>query len=257
MITKNQIKHVQSLHQKKFRRQEGLFIAEGEKVVKDLLASGWDVREVYFTDRFADDLRRATYDGFQGEQTEVSEDDLQKISALTTAQSVLAVAAIPEPELDFASLANGLSLVLDDIHDPGNLGTMLRIADWFGIKTILCSEETVECFNPKVVQGAMGSLFRVSVFYGDLGELFQRNTEELKLPVYGTVMDGENIFTADLKSGGFIIMGNESSGINPELFGYIDHKISIPAFHNSDNGPDSLNVAIAAGIVCAEFRRKG
>ncbi|HRH67709.1 MAG TPA: RNA methyltransferase [Bacteroidia bacterium] len=256
MISKSQIKFITSLHQKKYRRSEGLFIAEGEKVVSDLLDSDLEIHSFYYTDRCSLPLSRLPSGRISGDMLKVNEEDLQKISALTTAQSVLAVAAVPEQKLEFSNLANCLSLVLDDIQDPGNLGTILRIADWFGIKNILCGENTVECYNPKVVQASMGSIFRVSVFYGDLADLFERNRNELKLPVYGTVLGGENIFKSELKQQGFILFGNESNGIQRDLLPFINLGLTIPSFYTSSNGPDSLNVSIAVGIVCGEFRRR-
>ena len=256
MISKNQIRFITSLHQKKYRRSEGLFIAEGEKVVSDLLDTDWEIRAFYYTERCSLPLSRLSSGRISGEMLKISEEDLQKISALTTAQSVLAVAVVPERKLDFANLASGLSLVLDDIQDPGNLGTILRIADWFGITNILCGENTVECFNPKVVQASMGSLFRVNVYYGDLAALFEKNKHELKLPVYGTVLEGENLFQTELTQTGLILFGNESVGIHRELVPFIDHKITIPSFYASSIGPDSLNVSIAVGIVCGEFKRR-
>ncbi|MBK9525529.1 MAG: RNA methyltransferase [Bacteroidetes bacterium] len=256
MISKNQIRFVNSLHQKKFRRSEGLFIAEGEKVVSDLLDTDWEIRSFYYTERCSLPLSRMPSGRISGEMMKIGEEDLQKISALTTAQSVLAVVVIPERHLDFSVLASGLSLVLDDIQDPGNLGTILRIADWFGISNILCSDDTVESFNPKVVQASMGSIFRVNVFSGDLEALFEKNKNELKLPVFGTLLDGENIFKAELLQQGLILFGNESNGIRRELIPFIDRKITIPSFYTSSLGPDSLNVSIAVGVVCGEFRRR-
>ncbi|HNP49384.1 MAG TPA: RNA methyltransferase [Bacteroidia bacterium] len=256
MISKKQTSFITSLHQKKFRRSEGLFIAEGEKVVGDLLDSDWEIRALYFTERCSLPLSRMSPGRISGEMAKISEEDLQRISALTTAQSVLAVVVNPERNLDFHSLTKGYSLVLDDIQDPGNLGTILRIVDWFGIKQVLCGENTVECYNPKVVQASMGSIFRVPAYYGNLKDLFEKNNTELKLPVYGTVLGGENIYQSELLKNGFILFGNESNGIHKDLLPFVDHQIAIPSFYHGKSGPDSLNVSIAVGIVCSEFLRR-
>ena len=252
MLSKNQIKDITALHHKKYRREESLFIAEGEKVVEDLLKSGWRVIAVYGTQEFFQRLSGNILIPKNTEIILVTNEELKKISTQSSPQNVLAVAEMPSDvkEIDFGK---GLKLVLDNISDPGNLGTLIRIADWFGIDEIICSENTVDCFNPKVVQSAMGSLFRVNFFYRDLIEVFRTNISEKSLPVYGTVLNGKNIYEEKLSKNGFILVGNESYGISEELFPLITMELTIPSFGGSR--VDSLNVAVATGIVCAEFRR--
>jgi len=182
---------------------------------------------------------------------------LKKISSLTTPNEVLAICAIPENKLNVSELKNKLTLVLDDIRDPGNLGTIIRIADWFGIENIICSLETVDIYNPKVVQATMGSIARVNVFYEDLKTIFLEALTKNNFPIYGTVLNGENIFEKSLTSNGFIVIGNESNGISIELLPLINEKISIPTFSvNETNSVESLNAAIATAIVCTEFKRR-
>ncbi len=252
MLSKNQIKDITALHHKKYRREESLFIAEGEKVVEDLLKSGWRVIAVYGTQEFFQRLSGNILIPKNTEILLVTDEELKKISTQSSPQNVLAVAEMPSDvkEIDFGK---GLKLVLDNISDPGNLGTLIRIADWFGIDEIICSENTVDCFNPKVVQSAMGSLFRINFFYRDLVEVFRINISEKSLPVYGTVLNGKNIYEEKLSKDGFILVGNESYGISEELFPLITRELTIPSFGGSR--VDSLNVAVATGIVCAEFRR--
>ncbi len=252
MLSKNQIKDITALHHKKYRREENLFIAEGEKVVSDLLKSGWRVLAVYGTQEFFQRLSGNIMIPKATEIILITNEELNKISSLTSPQSVLAVAEMPT-DINEINFDNGLKLVLDDISDPGNLGTLIRIADWFGIDEIICSENSVDCFNPKVVQSAMGSLFRIKFNYKNLQEVFRKNLSDKKLPVYGTVLDGKNIYEEDLSSDGFILIGNESIGIGNDQMKYITKALTIPSF--GETKIDSLNAAVATGIVCAEFRR--
>ena len=252
MLSKNQIKDITALHHKKYRREENLFIAEGEKVVGDLLKSGWHVLAVYGTQEFFQRLSGNIMIPKATEIILITNEELNKISSLTSPQSVLAVAEMPS-DINEINFENGLKLVLDDINDPGNLGTLIRIADWFGIDEIICSENSVDCYNPKVVQSAMGSLFRIKFHYKNLQEVFRKNLSEKKLPVYGTVLDGKNIYEEELSSDGFILIGNESIGIGNDQMKYITNSLTIPSY--GENKIDSLNVAVATGIVCAEFRR--
>ena len=252
MISKKQISTITSLQQKKFRKETGLFIAEGEKIVSELLQSDFNVREIYALDGF---VIPKTGKGIQA--TIVTEKELHKISALTTAQSVVAIAEIPKYALQLSKLKSELTLVLDDIKDPCNLVTIIRIADLFGITNIFCSEKSVDAFNPKVVQAAMGSLFRVKVFYSSLEKVFEDNKTKDNLAVYGTLLKGENIYDASLGSSGFILIGNESEGISKTLHKYITDTLTIPSFSRTKSGKiDSLNAAIATGIICSEFRSR-
>jgi TrmH family RNA methyltransferase len=237
MISKNQIKFVRQLEQKKFRKKEQLFVAEGPKVVGDLLRAGFNAYQIFATNEWK-------HNGLAFQ--EVSKEELQKLSFLQHPQEVLAVFEIPSKE---QASSSPLSLALDDVQDPGNLGTIIRIADWFGITTIYCSEGTADAWNPKVVQATMGSIARVNLIYTDLAEMIRNS----KVPVYGTLLDGQNIYTQELSKEGIIVMGNEGNGISQEIRQLITHKLLIPQFHE---GPESLNVAIATAITCSEFRRR-
>lgn len=239
MISKNQQKMVRQLEQKKFRKKEGLFVAEGPKVVSDLLRENFQPRAIFATEEW------------QGRKdVEVSDEELRRLSFLQHPQQVLGVFEIPSVT-PAAPLASHLYLALDGVQDPGNLGTIIRIADWFGISAIYCSEETADAWNPKVVQATMGSLARVPLYYTDLKELLKQTS----LPVYGTLLDGENIYKQPLTSEGIIVMGNEGNGISPKVRSLIKNRLLIPDFHEGDTA-DSLNVAIATAITCSEFRRR-
>ena len=254
MISKNQIKHISSLHQKKFRKEEGFFIAEGEKVCQDLIDSNWTVQSLFMTEEFRKEKFSKWTKKIHAET--ITEKELEKISALTTPQHVLAVAKIPELHLNIDSFKNELSLMLDEIKDPGNLGTIIRIADWFGIKNIVCSVNCADVFNPKTVQATMGSLFRVNVFYESLADVLVKSSR-MNIPVFGTLLTGSNIYDSKLSKQGIILIGSESHGISRELIHFITDKLSIPSFSKEQtNKADSLNAAMAAAIVCSEFRRR-
>ena len=237
MISKNQIKFVRQLEQKKYRKKEGLFVAEGPKVVGDLLRAGFKAHTIFATSEWES----------QGQTfQEVSDEELRRVSFLQHPQRVLALFFIPTESVPSVS---SLSLALDDVQDPGNLGTIIRIADWFGIDTIYCSENTADAWSPKVVQATMGSIARVNIIYIDLQELISK----AQVPVYGTLLDGQDIYTQELSKEGIIVMGNEGNGISAPIRKLINRKLLIPQFHE---GPESLNVAIATAITCSEFRRR-
>lgn len=237
MISKNQIKFVRQLEQKKYRKKEGLFVAEGPKVVGDLLRAGFKAHTIFTTSEWES----------QGQTfQEVSDEELRRVSFLQHPQRVLALFFIPTESVPSVS---SLSLALDDVQDPGNLGTIIRIADWFGIDTIYCSENTADAWSPKVVQATMGSIARVNIIYTDLQELISK----AQVPVYGTLLDGQDIYTQELSKEGIIVMGNEGNGISAPIRKLINRRLLIPQFHE---GPESLNVAIATAITCSEFRRR-
>ncbi|WP_300484798.1 RNA methyltransferase [Flavobacterium sp.] len=240
MVSKNQIKLITSLQQKKYRKQHELFFAEGIKVIQELLNSNFELYHLYSVDAIFDTLP-------QNKVTLISEAELKKISALTTPNTCLALFRIPE-EKPIAE--TGLILALDDIRDPGNLGTILRLSDWFGISHVVCSNETVDIYNPKVVQATMGSITRVNVVYTDL-EAFLEKTE---LPVFGTFMDGANIYEQKLPENGIIVMGNEANGISASIEKRTTERIAIPRFGNLQV-TESLNVATATAIILSEFKR--
>ncbi len=255
MLSKNQIKFVSSLQQKKFRIEYNLFIAEGNKIVKELLNSSLVVKQLYATSEFLVNERIES----SIETFEINEKELARISALTNVNQVLAVCEIPNYIFDIEALQNKLTLVLDEIKDPGNLGTIIRIADWFGIENIICSTHTADIYNPKVVQSSMGSISRIKCHYLDLMTFFKETKLKPQQPIYGALLKGENIYTKSLTKNGFIVIGNESKGISESITEYVTDKISIPSFsyYKSNEGEaESLNAAIATSIICSEFRRR-
>lgn len=255
MLSKNQIKFVNSLKQKKERKELGLFIAEGSKVVLDLINSKIKVKQVYALPDFFNNNLPLDIEHYQ-----INSSELERISLLTTPHEVVAICEIPNHILDLSVLKNQLTLVLDNIQDPGNLGTIIRTADWFGIKEIICSNESADVYNPKVVQATMGSIARVKVHYTDLENLFSKEIKPQNIQVYGALLEGENIYKKQLSKTGIIVIGNESKGISEKIKTFITDKISIPSFsfHHSNSKEDeaeSLNAAIATAIICSEFRR--
>ncbi|MDR1056725.1 MAG: RNA methyltransferase [Prevotellaceae bacterium] len=242
---KSQIKFITSLSVKKCRNEYGLFVAEGEKLVEELTNSSFNLKHLYITDK-----SRLKYSGAEL----VSEFEMKKISGLKTPSTSLAVVEIPKHTLNIKLLQNELVLALDDVHDPGNLGTIIRIADWFSIRHIICSFHTADCYNPKTIQATMGAITRVNVYYADLLSTLSA-ARELNMPVYGTFLAGNNIYQENLSDSGVIIMGSEGQGISPALEELSNYKLHIPPF-DEKNTSESLNVAVAASIVCSEFRRK-
>ena len=240
MVSKNQIKLITGLQQKKYRKQHKLFIAEGIKVVQELLNSNFELQELYTTQSV-----------FQGVATTkiipVTDAELKKISALTTPNTCLGVFKMPDER---QPATKGLIVALDDVRDPGNLGTIIRLCDWFGVEHLVCSEQSVDLYNPKVVQATMGSIARVNVVYTDLENYIANTT----LPVLGTFMDGENVYTQQLPQEGIIVMGNEANGISKAIEQKVTQKIAIPRFGKVQE-TESLNVATATAILLSEFRR--
>jgi RNA methyltransferase, TrmH family len=240
MVSKNQIKLISSLQQKKQRIAHQLFIAEGIKGVQELLDAHFELEHLYTTQNDFETVSQSL-------KTIVSEADLKKISALATPNTCLAVFKMAEEKKIDAS---GLIVALDSVRDPGNLGTILRLCDWFGIQQLICSKETVDIYNPKVVQATMGSIARVNVSYVDLNDFLATSS----LPVFGTFMNGDNIYKASLPQEGIIVMGNEANGISSELEKIIKNRLTIPRF-GAIQKTESLNVATATAIVLSEFRR--
>jgi TrmH family RNA methyltransferase len=239
-ISKNQLKLITSLSQKKYRQKHRLFIAEGTKVVNELLNSSFEI-EILFC---ANDFKMAIS---EDKITRISEVELKKISTLKSPNKVLGIFKIPEEKL----LENiGLILALDAINDPGNLGTIIRLCDWFGISQLICSKDTVDCYNQKVVQASMGSLSRISIHYTDLDNYLSATN----LPTFIADMDGENVYKTVLPKEGILIMGNEANGVSEEVKKQIQRKISIPRFGKTQE-TESLNVATAAAILLSEFKR--
>lgn len=251
MLSKNKIKLISSLQRKKMRDESSLFVAEGNKLVLELLESVFQIKHIV--------AFPAWLSGKQfPPRIEIIETDLlgmKKISSLTTPTEVLAVVEMPKHNLDFSEISQQLTLVLDDIRDPGNLGTIIRLADWFGIENIICSIGTVDVFNPKVVQATMGAILRVKLHYLDLAAFFKEISEQNQISVFGTYMVGASIYAEKLTQPALIVMGNEGQGISLELKKYVSKVISIPSFAKN-SGSESLNVAVASGIVLSEFKRQ-
>ncbi|MDR0231834.1 MAG: RNA methyltransferase [Dysgonamonadaceae bacterium] len=248
MLSKNQIKFIKSLSQKKYRDESGCFLAEGNKLVADLLPY-FDCELLLFEPSWL-----ATQGNIKVSQLiKADSGEIDKVSLLKNPQQVLAVFKQPQYTLDFALLSEKLSLVLDSIQDPGNLGTIIRIADWFGIENIICSLETADVYNPKTIQATMGALARVKVHYTDLSAFLEQNKT---LPVYGTFLNGEDIYTGNLTSEGLIVMGNEGNGISEKIEQFISKRLYIPNYPADQPTSESLNVAVATAITCAEFRRR-
>jgi TrmH family RNA methyltransferase len=245
MLSKSQISFIKSLHQKKYRKEHGLFIVEGIKSIKEFIQSSYQIHTIFYNSEQYNLLPKlpANINLF-----EVKNAELDKISTLQTPQGFLALVHIPKnKELDLKELKNQFTLVLDGVQDPGNMGTIIRTADWFGFKNIICSADCVEVFNPKTVQATMGSLARVNIYEADLQALLTANT----IPVFGALLDGESIYKTQWGAEGLIILGNEGKGISPEVIKKINKPVTIPRIGEAE----SLNVAVSAAIFCAELVR--
>lgn len=253
MLSKSKIKIIQSLNRKKNRDESGLFLVEGNKMVEEVLRSDFRVETLVCTSGFLNDhpeIRSKV-----NELIEADSQSIQKASLMQNPQDALAVVCQPVYFEPLLNLKNDLILALDFIQDPGNLGTILRIADWFGINTVICSENTVDVFNPKVVQASMGAIFRVKTRYTNL-EYFLKETANNQIPVYGTFLEGKDIYTEHLTRNGTLVLGNEGNGISDPVSKFVTQKLFIPSFSSEINKPESLNVAIATAICCSEFRRR-
>ncbi|WP_298652744.1 RNA methyltransferase [uncultured Proteiniphilum sp.] len=247
-LSKNKIKYIRSLNEKKFRNEHNTFVAEGTKLVFDLLGT---CRCQLIT---ALPYLLSSHPELKAEEIiTANENELKKATFLKTAPQIMAVFYRPSQEIEKIDLNNRLCLVLDGIQDPGNMGAIVRIADWFGIEHIICSYDTVDIFNPKTVQATMGAIARVTVFYTDLVEFLQQQSH---FPIYGTFLEGDNIYSAPLSDNGFIVMGSEGRGIGSETEKLINKKLFIPNFPEGRATSESLNVAAATAITCAEFRRR-
>ena len=248
MLSKEKIKFIKSLEKKKFRLESSCFLAEGNKLVADILP--------FFDCELL--IAKASWLATQGdikakELLVVDENDIDRASLLKNPQDVIAVFRQPNYSLDKEELKTGLTLVLDGIQNPGNFGTIIRLADWFGITTVICSPDTVDVYNPKTVQATMGALAHIKIFYTSLPGLL----EGLKgVPVYGAFLDGSTLYEQSLSSNGLIVMGNEGNGISPELEALINNRLYIPNYPLGTESTESLNVAVATAIICSEFRRQ-
>jgi len=246
-LSKNKLKYIRSLNEKKYRSEYKTFVAEGNKLVSDLLPYV-KCQLLVATPDFLRGLDISTIE----EVIEVNDNQLTQASFLRNPQQVLAVFYQPENE-ENTDISDKLVLALDGIQDPGNMGTIIRIADWYGINHIFCSPDTADVYNPKVVQATMGALARVKIHYVDLAVFL---TENVNSPIYGTLLDGDNMYRQELSSTGIVVMGNEGNGIRPEIEKLIANKLYIPNYPVGNKTSESLNVAVATAVVCAEFRRR-
>ena len=239
MVTKSELKYIQSLSDKKVRLETGCFIAEGVKLVGEMIAAGYPLKAVYALDSWESPDASI-------EVNRIEAFELEKMSLLQTPNQVLAVAMMPQKEQSL-DLTGQLTLVLDGIQDPGNMGTIIRTADWFGIRQIVASEDTADVYNPKVIGATMGSFVRVSVTYKNLADWMPT----VKLPVYGALLEGENIFTTKAVKQGLLVIGSEGKGIRENMMDFITHPVTIP----KTGGAESLNAGVAAGIIIAQLTR--
>jgi len=240
MLSKNQIKFIRSLKKKKFRQANRLFLAEGVKVVDELISSSFKIHKIYGTASFQNTLKI-------DELQIITEKELKMISDFTNPNQVIGIFEIPKKKEPFNQ---GLTVALDDINDPGNLGTIIRLCDWFGVSQLICSTNTVDCFNPKVVQASMGSLTRVQINYVDLSAYLSEEKRE----IYGTFLDGENIYSSEHEMNSVLVLGNEANGISERIEALVQRKLTIPQFGDQKQ-TESLNVATATAIFLSEFRR--
>jgi TrmH family RNA methyltransferase len=239
MLSKNEVKYIQSLYHKKQRQQEGLFIAEGPKLVNELLTSDFSIKNIYATEQW-----QANNAAKQVEIITITEQELARISNLQSPNQVLAIVE-QQVANTAANFSNGLSLVLDGIQDPGNLGTIIRISDWFGITQIICSLDTVELYNPKVIQSTMGSFLRTKLWYQDLATTLTT----AQVPVFGALLAGKSIYQIQKPTAGILVIGSEGDGISNDLLPFISHPVTIPRI----GGAESLNAAVATGIIVSHL----
>ncbi len=252
MLSKNKIKYIQQLHSKKQRHLKGEFLIEGPKLLKEALKNGWKIKEVYATKGYLDLEKNAiNQDELCLKSFETSEQELSKIGNLQTNKHVAALVGMKQSKVNPELWKNEFSLVLDDIKDPGNLGTILRTASWFGIKSVFCSESCVDVFNPKVIQASMGAVFSVNVLTTDIQDLCKEGSQVLDFPIFGAFLEGEKARAIKHCNKGFLILGSESHGVSASIEQFVSNKITIAKSLKSDT--ESLNVAVAAAILCYEL----
>jgi RNA methyltransferase, TrmH family len=254
MLSKNKSRFISSLQKKRVREEEGLFIIEGDKIVKEFLAAGVPLKTLVAKKEFISGLTTTAREQIS-EIEDATYEELKHISTLKTPHNALAIVRIPHKEMNVPAMLGNLCVCLDSVQDPGNLGTIIRAAAWFGIANIVCSPDCVDVFNPKVVQATMGAILHVNVFYSGLKSFLEEALQN-KTVVYGTVLDGEPVYSQNLAESGVILLGNESRGISPGLMPLITYKISIPGAGRGIPGIESLNVGMAASVIFSEFRRK-
>jgi TrmH family RNA methyltransferase len=252
MLGKNRLRELQLLHQKKHREEQDLFLAEGAKIVPELLQSDFPVKEVFALDSWID-KNRALLHHSGCVFTSITQQDLERLSQLQTPQEVIALCGKPHenaPEME----SGKLYLLMDSIRDPGNMGTLLRLADWFGIETVYATNDSVEWTNPKVIQATMGSFIRIRPVYVDAAKMLQETKNAI--PIYAADLEGENLYSGDFPAEGILIISNEAHGLSPELENLLTRKLHIPAFPRNGKQPESLNAAMAGAIVLGEFSRR-
>jgi RNA methyltransferase, TrmH family len=254
MISRTRIKFIKSLQNKKVRDEEKLFVIEGDKLVKEFLRSKVSIKMLLGKPEFLDNIQSELSESVDLIER-VSYDELQQISSMKTPHNALAVVQMQEHEMNIYDITDRLCVALDCVQDPGNMGTIIRAASWFGINNIVCSMDCVDVYNPKVIQSSMGAILHIKVFYADLKEFFTSLTK-YSIHVFGTLLEGDSVYDHKLNSKGIILLGNESKGISDELLPFITDKIMIPKFTNAREGIDSLNVGMAASVVFSEFLRK-
>jgi TrmH family RNA methyltransferase len=253
MVSKNTIKLIKSLALKKIRIKENLFLVEGDKNVSEVLASDFGIIKLYATNPFLENNKSLLYKANQ--IVEVTQQDINQASLLKNPQNSIALCALPETKNLPDSIDSDLWIYLDDIQDPGNLGTIIRICDWFGIEYLFCSSKTADIFNPKVIQASMGSFCRIQVYYTPFEPLTKLAINS-GLPILGAFLDGENIYEMKLPLKALLVMGNEGNGISAEIENIIEQRIKIHAFNQNPASAESLNVSVATAIICAEFKRQ-
>lgn len=264
-MTKAEIVSVRALHDKKGRAGSGLFLVEGRKAVDDIVNSALVVETIYCLESFRETFVKSLPLSIQDSQiVAASTKEMERISFLKTPSEVIALVVIPQRKIDMARLSGKLSIILDGVQDPGNLGTIIRLADWFGIEDVICSPDSADCFNPKVVQATMGAISRVKVHYTPLAPFLESvsNFDNFSasgdgVAIYGTFLDGTSIYERELSTEGLIVMGSEGRGISREVESFINHRLFIPPYPSGVPTSESLNVAVATAVVCSEFRRRG
>jgi RNA methyltransferase, TrmH family len=254
MLSKNKARFIISLQKKKVREEEGLFVIEGDKLVREFLSAGVPVKTLIAKKEFLNALPSLLKESVD-EIEDASYEELKYVSTLKTPHNAMAIVRIPEQRMVTEELLKKLCVALDFVQDPGNLGTIIRAAAWFGIGNIVCSNDCVDVYNPKVVQATMGAILHVNVYYSDL-KAFVRLAVEKNIPVYGTLLSGESIYSHKLGTTGIILLGNESRGISDELMPFVTDKIMIPGVSRAKPGLESLNVGMAASVVFSEFCRQ-
>lgn len=253
MVSKNTIKLIKSLSLKKNRIKENLFLVEGDKNVSEVLASEFEVEKLIATNKFLEKYKPLIKNA--NLVAEVTQQEINQASLLTNPQNSIAICSLPKTKILSELIEPGLWIYLDDIQDPGNLGTIIRICDWFGINHLFCSPQTADLFNPKVIQASMGSFCRIHVCYTPFEPLIKL-ASKLEMPILGAFLDGKNIYQQEFPSKALLVMGNEGNGISPEIEMGIEQRIKIPEFNPNPASAESLNVSVAMAIICSEFKRQ-